>query len=76
MKIKKKTPRTSINKRRSSGYILIDVIIALFIMSIAFFSLLSGFVYAGRVAGDTFISAKKVLAEKYEFEKLPRLTEP
>jgi hypothetical protein len=71
--MKKIKPR---NRKGSDGYILIDVVVAMFILSVAFISLLSGFAFAGKIAGDTFIKAKQLLVEKYEFEKLPRLIEP
>lgn len=73
--IKKKKTKLR-NGKGSNGYILIDVVVAMFILSVAFVSILSGFAFAGKIAGDTFIKAKKLLVEKYEFEKLPRITEP
>jgi hypothetical protein len=45
-------------------------------MTVAFISLLSGFAFAGRVAGQTFEDAKQILVDKNEFEKLPRFTIP
>lgn len=68
--MRKKT-RTTSNKKQGNGYVLIDVVVAMVIMSIAFFSIISGFVFAGRVAGDTYIKTAKTLVEKNEFEKLP-----
>jgi hypothetical protein len=76
--VKSRQKKKTTNNRKSpqNGYFLIDVVVALFIMTIAFVSILTGFVFAGKVAGDSLLTVKKIVVEKSEFEKLPRYPAP
>jgi hypothetical protein len=70
--------KTRINNKKArtanEGYVLIDVVVTLFIMTIAFISLLSGFASVGRIAGQTFQKAKQIVVDQNELDKIPRFT--
>ncbi len=68
--IKNKKKRSS-PRRNNGGYVLVDVVIALFIMGVAIVSILTGFAFAARMAGETLHQAKQIVLDRNEFEKLP-----
>jgi hypothetical protein len=77
MRTKIKTRINSSKARASNeGYVLIDAVVTLFIVTIAFISLLSGFASVGRIAGETFQKAKQIVVDQNEFDKVPRYPAP
>jgi hypothetical protein len=72
MKKMKKTIRKTRKNTKNDGYILIDVVITIFVVSVAFVAIISGFAFAGKVAGRARDDVKNTQLEKNEFEKIPR----
>lgn len=62
-----------IHKEKQQGFILIDVIVSILIISITLTAILSGYALAGRAAANLWPEAIKIIQERNEFEEKPRL---
>jgi len=72
-----KNPKMRITyKRKQQGFVLIDVIVAILIISITLTAILSGYALAGRAAANMWPEAIKIIQERNEFEELPRIKLP
>ncbi|MBN1697778.1 MAG: hypothetical protein JW881_09705 [Spirochaetales bacterium] len=63
------------NKKKSeNGYVLIDVLATMLILSIAMTAILNGFTLLGRAAGFSWHRAVEIIVDRNEFETYNRLT--
>jgi hypothetical protein len=72
---KKKTKKYKQNTKRETGYILIDVLATLLILSIVLTAVLNGFALLGRAAGFSWQRAVEIIVDRNEFEKNLRIPE-
>lgn len=59
--------------KKNGGYILIDVLITLLILSIVMTSVLGGYALVGNIAGDSWNRTKQLIQERNEFDRLERI---
>jgi type II secretory pathway pseudopilin PulG len=59
--------------KKEDGYILLEVLIALLVISLTMTSILGGFSVLGKITGNSLIRTQNLINERNEFEKLQRL---
>jgi type II secretory pathway pseudopilin PulG len=71
--MKKRKKYNKHNNNRENGYVLIDVLATLLILSIVITAILNGFALLGRAAGFSWQRAVEIIVDRNEFEKIPRV---
>jgi Tfp pilus assembly protein PilV len=61
--------------KKDRGYVLIDVLITLMILSIVMTSILGGYALVGNIAGGSWNRIKQLIQDRNEFDKIERIPE-
>ncbi|MBN2534024.1 MAG: hypothetical protein JXB88_14135 [Spirochaetales bacterium] len=59
--------------KKDKGYILLDVLVTLLILSLVMTSILGGFSLIGNLAGGSWSRTKQIIQDRNEFDKIPRI---
>lgn len=59
--------------KKDKGYVLIDVLVTLLILSIVMISILGGYALIGNIAGDSWDRTKQLIQDRNEYDKIERI---
>jgi len=60
-------------KENEKGYVLIDVIVTLLLLSLVMTSILGGFSVIGNIVGGSWARTEKMIQDRNEYDKLQRI---